>query len=183
MASKYFGSFITEDGKYVSGIDSEGKSRKTVIVDDARLANPKNIGGVGDLRNSSLTGLEKAFDSLMKKAVSLEESGKGDSKEYGLIKSFLSDIFSSIKDSYENTSSDEIKELLKNSLISTKSMKEIEAIRSEKGYIPNRDSALSNLLRTGLKLEGEVTKMQPNEYGWSDETANNKTDQTSEKEI
>lgn len=25
--------------------------------------------------------------------------------------------------------------------------------------------------------------MQPNEYGWSDETANNKTDQTSEKEI
>ena len=183
LASKYFGSFITEDGKYVSGIDSEGKSRKTVIVDDARLANPKNIGGVGDLRNSSLTGLEKAFDSLMKKAVSLEESGKGDSKEYGLIKSFLSDIFSSIKDSYENTSSDEIKELLKNSLISTKSMKEIEAIRSEKGYIPNRDSALSNLLRTGLKLEGEVTKMQPNEYGWSDETANNKTDQTSEKEI
>lgn len=183
LASKYFGSFITEDGKYVSGIDSEGKSRKTVIVDDARLANPKNIGGVGDLRNSSLTGLEKAFDSLMKKAVSLEESGKGDSKEYGLIKSFLSDIFSSIKDSYENTSSDEIKELLKNSLISTKSMKEIEAVRSEKGYIPNRDSALSNLLRTGLKLEGEVTKMQPNEYGWSDETANNKTDQTSEKEI
>ena len=183
LASKYFGSFITEDGKYVSGVDSEGKSRKTVIVDDARLANPKNIGGVGDLRNSSLTGLEKAFDSLMKKAVSLEESGKGDSKEYGLIKSFLSDIFSSIKDSYENTSSDEIKELLKNSLISTKSMKEIEAVRSEKGYIPNRDSALSNLLRTGLKLEGEVTKMQPNEYGWSDETANNKTDQTSEKEI
>ncbi len=183
LASKYFGSFITEDGKYVSGIDSEGKSRKTVIVDDARLANPKNIGGVGDLRNSSLTGLEKAFESLMKKAVSLEESGKGDSKEYGLIKSFLSDIFSSIKDSYENTSSDEIKELLKNSLISTKSMKEIEAVRSEKGYIPNRDSALSNLLRTGLKLEGEVTKMQPNEYGWSDETANNKTDQTSEKEI
>ncbi len=183
LASKYFGSFITEDGKYVSGIDSEGKSRKTVIVDDARLANPKNIGGVGDLRNSSLTGLEKAFDSLMKKAVSLEESGKGDSKEYGLIKSFLSDIFNSIKDSYENTSSDEIKELLKNSLISTKSMKEIEAVRSEKGYIPNRDSALSNLLRTGLKLEGEVTKMQPNEYGWSDETANNKTDQTSEKEI
>lgn len=183
LASKYFGSFITEDGKYVSGIDSEGKSRKTVIVDDARLANPKNIGGVGDLRNSSLTGLEKAFDSLMKQAVSLEESGKGDSKEYGLIKSFLSDIFSSIKDSYENTSSDEIKELLKNSLISTKSMKEIEAVRSEKGYIPNRDSALSNLLRTGLKLEGEVTKMQPNEYGWSDETSNNKTDQTSEKEI
>ena len=183
LASKYFGSFITEDGKYVSGVDSEGKSRKTVIVDDVRLANPKNIGGVGDLRNSSLTGLEKAFDSLMKKAVSLEESGKGDSKEYGLIKSFLSDIFSSIKDSYENTSSDEIKELLKNSLISTKSMKEIEAVRSEKGYIPNRDSALSNLLRTGLKLEGEVTKMQPNEYGWSDETANNKTDQTSEKEI
>lgn len=183
LASKYFGSFITEDGKYVSGIDSEGKSRKTVIVDDARLANPKNIGGVGDLRNSSLTGLEKAFDSLMKQAVSLEESGKGDSKEYGLIKSFLSDIFSSIKDSYENTSSDEIKELLKNSLISTKSMKEIEAVRSEKGYIPNRDSALSNLLRTSLKLEGEVTKMQPNEYGWSDETSNNKTDQTSEKEI
>lgn len=183
LASKYFGSFITEDGKYVSGIDSEGKSRKTVIVDDARLANPKNIGGVGDLRNSSLTGLEKAFDSLMKQAVSLEESGKGDSKEYGLIKSFLSDIFSSIKDSYENTSSDEIKELLKNSLISTKSMKEIEAVRSEKGYIPNRDSVLSNLLRTGLKLEGEVTKMQPNEYGWSDETSNNKTDQTSEKEI
>lgn len=183
LASKYFGSFITEDGKYVSGIDSEGKSRKTVIVDDARLANPKNIGGVGDLRNSSLTGLEKAFDSLMKQAVSLEESGKGDSKEYGLIKNFLSDIFSSIKDSYENTSSDEIKELLKNSLISTKSMKEIEAVRSEKGYIPNRDSALSNLLRTGLKLEGEVTKMQPNEYGWSDETSNNKTDQTSEKEI
>lgn len=183
LASKYFGSFITEDGKYVSGIDLEGKSRKTVIVDDARLANPKNIGGVGDLRNSSLTGLEKAFDSLMKQAVSLEESGKGDSKEYGLIKSFLSDIFSSIKDSYENTSSDEIKELLKNSLISTKSMKEIEAVRSEKGYIPNRDSALSNLLRTGLKLEGEVTKMQSNEYGWSDETSNNKTDQTSEKEI
>ena len=183
LASKYFGSFITEDGKYVSGIDSEGKSRKTVIVDDARLANPKNIGGVGDLRNSSLTGLEKAFDSLMKQAVSLEESGKGDSKEYGLIKSFLFDIFSSIKDSYENTSSDEIKELLKNSLISTKSMKEIEAVRNEKGYIPNRDSALSNLLRTGLKLEGEVTKMQPNEYGWSDETSNNKTDQTSEKEI
>lgn len=183
LASKYFGSFITEDGKYVSGIDSEGKSRKTVIVDDARLANPKNIGGAGDLRNSSLTGLEKAFDSLMKQAISLEESGKGDSKEYGLIKSFLSDIFSSIKDSYENTSSNEIKELLKNSLISTKSMKEIEAVRSEKGYIPNRDSALSNLLRSGLKLEGEVTKMQPNEYGWSDETANNKTDQTSEKEI
>ena len=183
LASKYFGSFITEDGKYVSGIDSEGKSRKTVIVDDARLANPKNIGGVGDLRNSSLTGLEKAFDSLMKQAVSLEESGKGSDKEYGLIKSFLSDIFSSIKDSYENTSSDEIKELLKNSLTSTKGMKEIEAVRSEKGYLLNRNSALSNLLRTGLKLEGEVTKMQPNEYGWSDETANNKTDQTSEKEI
>ena len=183
LASKYFGSFITEDGKYVSGIDSEGKSRKTVIVDDARLANPKNIGGVGDLRNSSLTGLEKAFDGLMKQAVSLEESGKGNSKEYSRIKSLLSDIFSSIKDSYENTSSSEIKELLKNSLISTKSMKEIEAVRSEKGYIPNRDSALSNLLRSGLKLEGEVTKMQPNEYGWSDETANNKTDQTSEKEI
>lgn len=183
LASKYFGSFITEDGKYVSGIDSEGKSRKTVIVDDARLANPKNIGGVGDLRNSSLTGLEKAFDSLMKQAVSLEESGKGNSKEYSRIKSLLSDIFSSIKDSYENTSSSEIKELLKNSLVSTKSMKEIEAVRSKKGYIPNRDSALSNLLRSGLKLEGEVTKMQPNEYGWSDETANNKTDQTSEKEI
>lgn len=183
LASKYFGSFITEDGKYVSGIDSEGKSRKTVIVDDARLVNPKNIGGVGDLRNSSLTGLEKAFDSLMKQAVSLEESGKGNSKEYSRIKSLLSDIFSSIKDSYENTSSGEIKELLKNSLISTKSMKEIEAVRSEKGYIPNRDSVLSNLLRSGLKLEGEVTKMQPNEYGWSDETANNKTDQTSEKEI
>lgn len=86
----------------------------------------------------------------MKQAVSLEESGKGNSKEYSRIKSLLSDIFSSIKDSYENTSSSEIKELLKNSLVSTKSMKEIEAVRSKKGYIPNRDSALSNLLEVAL---------------------------------
>ena len=183
LASKYFGSFITEDGKYVSGIDSEGKSRKTVIVDDVRLANPKNIGGVGDLRNSSLTGLEKAFDSLMKQAVSLEESGKGNSKEYSRIKSLLSDIFSSVKDSYENTSSNEIKELLKNSLISTKVLNNVDAAESEKGYVVSRNSTLSELLRSGLKLQGQVTKMRSNEYGKLDESANDKTDQTSEKEI
>ena len=183
LASKYFGSFITEEGKYVSGIDSEGKSRSTVIVDDSRLANPKNIGGVGDLRNSSLTGLEKAFDSLMKQAVSLEESGRGGSKEYSQIKSLLSDIFSSVKDSYENTSSNEIKELLKNSLISTKVLSNVDAAESEKGYVVSRNSTLSELLRSGLKLQGQVTKMRSNEYGRLDESANDKTDQTSEKEI
>ena len=112
----------------------------------------------------------------MKQAVSLEESGRGGSKEYSQIKSLLSDIFSSVKDSYENTSSNEIKELLKNSLISTKVLSNVDAAESEKGYVVSRNSTLSELLRSGLKLQGQVTKMRSNEYGRLDESANDKTD-------
>jgi len=75
LRASAFAPFITKEGEYVSASNAEGGLKKSVRVYDPRLANSENVGGVGDLRNKTFTGLEKAFLTLTTKAQELSASG------------------------------------------------------------------------------------------------------------
>ena len=181
LRAKAFEPFITKEGEYVSSVQKDGSISKTVAVYDPSLANPKNIGGVGDLRNTSLTRLEEVYSSLTSQAETLKANGQEGTTDYQEIVQLIKTIPEAIKRAYDNSSNQNVKDLFAQSLTNSKfesglEPAEIDALPLKGNFA--RSSALSDILRDTLRLQGKATRLQPNDYGWDDTQANNKTDQT-----
>ena len=184
LRASAFAPFITKEGEYVSASNAEGGLKKSVRVYDPRLANSENVGGVGDLRNKTFTGLEKAFLTLTTKAQELSASGQAGGEEYQKIESLISLIPQVIKDAYANTSSKDVKTLFEDSLTNMKGgVTALDAEETSVGGFFNRDSELASTVRNLVGLRGKASKMQRGDIGDLPEAPTpDKTDRTDDKQ-
>ena len=88
---------------------------KSIGILDSRLANPKNIGGLGNLYNASITQLQQAYDTL----TSILDSTNLNQETRKQIEGFRDVLVSAVADSFGNTNEEELKQRLSRSIYGT----------------------------------------------------------------
>ena len=166
LSTRFTSAALFENGNFFNPVNEDGSLKTSVIVNAPSLQNEKNFGGLGDLRNASLSELEGAYSRLIELADKADSRGtaKGQ-KDATALRGFAETIVQSIKEAVLNTANSEIVTQFTDNLVSNKRLSDYNVAMSESAYAPYRNSPLAGALRQNLGLVADQNKISVRDIG------------------